>query len=231
MSNDCIMHVSYECVQRELNDRYEPLPGLLQLPAFVWRRLPGGAKLVVVAAAVAAVAVAVLLAPGIQRGKDERARADAARSARIQQLELQRTRREQRPRFARGTPGGTDVQARAALVASVSASIREDASRRAAAGEFNGPILRVECEPYPPAVNGVPADQLPSKRFGLYACLAVTSDIPATSGNRSGVVGHAYRTRVDFRTGRYGFCKVQGRPGELAVRSQPAVSLSPACGG
>ena len=218
-------------MQGELNDRYEPLPGLLQLPGFLWRRLPRGGKVAVVTAAVAAVALAVLLAPGIQRGKEERARAEAARNARAQVLEVQRTRHEQRPRFARGTPGGTDVEARAALVASVSASIRADASRRAAAGEFNGPILRVECRPYPPAVGAVPADRLPSKRVGLYSCLAVTSDIPATSGNRSGVVGHPYRTRIDFRTGRYGFCKVRGRPGELAIKAQPAVSLSPACGG
>jgi hypothetical protein len=225
------MHVSYECVQGELNDRYEPLPGLLELPAYVWRRLPRVAKAAVVAAAVGAVALAVLLAPGIQRGKEERARADAARTARFQQLELQRTRREQRPRFARAAPAGVDLEARAALVASASASIREDASKRAAAGEFNGPIMRVECEPYPPAVNAVPADRVPSKRFGLYACLAVTSEIPATSGNRGGVLGHPYRARIDFRTGRYGFCKVRGRPGELAVKAQPTVPLSPACGG
>jgi hypothetical protein len=225
------MHVSFRSVQGELNDRYEPLPGLPQLPAYVWRRLPRGAKLAVAAAAVAAVALAVLLAPGIQRGKEERTRAEAAESARIQLLELQRTRREQRPRIARGAPAGADLEARAALVASASASIRADASERAAAGEFNGPIMRVECRPYPPEVDAVPADRVASKRFGRYACLAVTSEIPATSGNRSGVLGHPYRTRIDFRTGRYGFCKIRGRPGELAVKSQPSVPLAPVCGG
>jgi hypothetical protein len=225
------MHVSYERVQGELNDRYEPLPGLAQLPAFVWRRMSRGARLAAVAAAVGAIVLAVLLAPGIQRGKEERARAEAAERARLQRLELERTRHEQLPRFARGTPAGSDLEARAALVASVAASIRADASKRSAAGEFNGPIKRVECRPYPPTVDRVPADRIPSKRIGLYACLAVTSDIPATSGNRSGVLGHPYRTRIDFRTGRYGFCKVRGSPGELAVRAQPGVPLAPACGG
>jgi hypothetical protein len=214
-----------------MNDRYEPLPGLLELPAFVWRRMPRAARLGVIAAALAAVVLAVLLAPGIQRGKEERARAEAAERARLQRLELQRTRREQRPRFARGAPAGSDLEARAALVTSAVASIRADASKRSAAGEFNGPIKRVECRPYPPTADRVPADQIPSKRFGLYACLAVTSEIPATAGNRSGMLGHPYRTRIDFRTGRYGFCKMRGRPGELAVRAQPTVPLAPACGG
>jgi hypothetical protein len=218
-------------VQGELNDRYEPLPGLLELPGYVWRRLPRAAKLALIAAGVASVVLAILLAPGIQRSKEERARAEAAKSARLQRLELERTRREQRPRFARGAPAGSDLEVRAALVASAAASIRADANKRSAAGEFNGPIKRVECGPYPPTAGGVPADQVPSKRFGLYACLAVTSDIPATAGNRGGVLGHPYRARVDFRTGRYGFCKVRGRPGELAVRAGPTVPLSPACGG
>jgi hypothetical protein len=45
------------------------------------------------------------------------------------------------------------------------------------------------------------------------------------------VVGHPYRTRIDFRTGRYAFCKVRGRPGELAVRVRPRVAIPRACGG
>jgi hypothetical protein len=72
---------------------------------------------------------------------------------------------------------------------------------------------------------------MPSRRTGRYACIAVTSDIPATSGNRSGVVGHPYRARIDFTNGRYAFCKIRGRPGELAVRARPPVPVPRACGG
>jgi hypothetical protein len=225
------MHVSYGCVQSELNDRYEPLPGLLQLPGFVWRRLPFPARVAVVAAALAAVIAAILLAPVIQRSREEHARTEAAERARIQRLDLERTRREQRPRFARGAPAGTDLGARRLLVSSAVTSIRADASTRAAAGEFNGPIMRVDCEPYPPTVGRTPADEIPSRRIGRYACLAVTSEIPATSGNRGGTLGHPYRARIDFQSGRYAFCKVRGRPGELAIRSFPSVPLPPACGG
>jgi type II secretory pathway pseudopilin PulG len=216
---------------RPVDDRYEPLPGLAQLPAFVWRRLSRAARIGLVVLAAGAIALAVALAPGIQRSNKERARAEAAEAARLEKQQLERMRREQRPRFARGKPAGTDVAARQALVASAVDSIRADASTRAAAGEFNGPIKRVQCGPYPPGADAVPADQVPSRRTGRYSCLAVTSDIPATSGNREGVVGHPYVARIDFASGRYAFCKVHGRPGELAVKGPSSVALPRECGG
>lgn len=228
---DCVMHVFCEPMQGELNDRYEPLPGLAQMPAFIWRRLPRAGKAAVVVAALAAVALAIALSPVIERSKEEHARADAARSARIEMAQLAHLRREQRPRFGHGAPAGTDLAARGRLVASATGSIQADASTRAAAGEFNGPIMRVQCRSYPPAAGALPADQIASRSAGRYACLAVTSEIPATPGNPSGVLGHPYRARVDFRSGRYAFCKVSGRPGELAIRARPAVPVPKVCGG
>lgn len=218
-------------MQRELDDRYEPLPGLAQLPAFLWRRLPRPAKLAVVAVGIAAVIAAIALAPAIQRSRDDHARNEAAERARIQQRDLEKTRREQRPRFARGTPARTDLAARGRLLASAEASIQADASTRSKAGEFNGPIMRVECKGYPPGTEATPADADPSKRTGLYSCIAVTSEVPATAGNRGGLLGHPYRVRIDFRTGRYAFCKVRGRPGELAVRARRSGPLPRVCGG
>ena len=85
------------------------------------------------------------------------------------------------------------------------------------------------CDPYPPST--VAADQTPSSASGRYNCLAVTSDIPATAGNRAGVVGHPYRAKIDFLTGRYAFCKIRGRPGELAVRADSPVAVPRVCGG
>jgi hypothetical protein len=218
-------------VRGEAGDRYEPLPGLLELPNFVWQRLSRTARIAVVALALASVVAAVVLAPVIQRAREDHARAEAAKSARLQAQILQETRREQRPRFGHGRAAGTDIQARHALVVSAMGSIRADASTRSAAGEFNGPILRVECGPYPPAAGGVAADRVPSRGTGRYGCIAVTSDIPATPGNHAGVVGHPYRARIDFRSGRYAFCKIRGRPGELAVRVRPPVPVPRVCGG
>ena len=225
------MHVFWVAVPGEANDRYEPLPGFFELPAWFWRKLPRAGKVAVVGLGVALVVLAVVLSPVIQRSKDRRAREEAARSAQLARQEIAQIRREQTPRFERGKPAGRDVAAREQLVASAAASIKADANKRAAAGEFHGPILRVQCRPYPPSDSAVPADQQPSRTTGRYGCLAVTSDIPATAGNRAGVIGHPYRTKVDFRSGRYAFCKIRGRPGELAVRANDLVPVPKACGG
>jgi hypothetical protein len=212
-----------------VNDRYEPLPGFFELPAFLWRKLPRAGRVAVALLGAGLVVLAVVLSPVIQRSKEKHARAEAALSARLERQEIAEIRREQRPRFARGTPAGANVAARERLVASAAASIDADASRRSAAGEFHGPILRVNCDPYPPSTAA--ADQAPSSASGRYNCLAVTSDIPATAGNRAGVVGHPYRAKIDFLTGRYAFCKIRGRPGELAVRADSPVAVPRACGG
>ena len=225
------MHVFWVPVQGQVNDRYEPLPGFFELPAWLWRKLPKAGKVAVVALGVALVVLAIVLSPVIQSSKERHAREDAARSARLERQEIATIRREQTPRFARGTPAGKDLTAREALVTSAAASIKADANKRSAAGEFNGPILRVQCGPYPPSDSTVAADQQPSMRTGRYSCLAVTSDIPATAGNRAGVVGHPYRTKIDFQNGRYAFCKIRGRPGELAVRANALVSVPQVCGG
>jgi hypothetical protein len=225
------MHVFSPVVQGEANDRYEPLPGFFELPAFVWRKLPLAGKAGVVALGAAVVILAIVLSPVIQSSKDERARSDAALRARHERQEIAQIRREQRPRFARGAPAGRDVAARERLVASAAASIKADADTRSAAGEFHGPILRVRCEPFPPSSAPVAPDQVPSRATGRYKCLAVTSDIPATAGNRKGAVGQIYRTKIDFRSGRYAFCRARGRPGELAVRADALVALPEVCGG
>ena len=37
--------------------------------------------------------------------------------------------------------------------------------------------------------------------------------------------------RIDFETGRYGYCKVVGRPGEGSLSGHPVVAVARACGG
>jgi len=225
------MHVFCAGVQGEVNDRYEPLPGFFELPAYLWRKLPRLGKAAVVAVALGLVALAIALSPAIQKSKEDRARSDAALSARLERQEIAEIRREQRPRFDRGAPAGANLAARRRLLDGAAASIQADASSRAAAGEFHGPILRVQCKPFPASAAAAPADQDPARSTGRYGCLAVTSDIPATSGNRAGVVGHPYRARINFENGRYAFCKIRGRPGELAVRANAQVPVPQACGG
>jgi hypothetical protein len=86
----------------------------------------------------------------------------------------------------------------------------------------------VECEPFPRTVGGTPPERDPSVRSGRYSCVAVTAEIARSQGGEAGSIGHPYRAMVDFRTGRYAFCKISGRPDPTP---DPKVVTPPACGG
>jgi hypothetical protein len=181
---------------------------------------------------VVALALVLALRPGIERAKEERARSEKQQLEQARAARIERIRAEQRPRFARGPAGGADLAARERLLEDVVATVRRDARRRAAAGALDGPILRVECEPFPRTADSTGADQDPSRRFGRYACLAVTSDIPGATHKKAGAVGHPYRVRIDFESGRYGFCKVTGYASyKSELPAQAIVTVPRACGG
>jgi hypothetical protein len=228
------MHVSYrEMPQDSLQrgERYEALPGLAGLPRWVWRRLPGPAKVVVGLLPLAVVALVLILGPGIERSKDERARAEAERLEQAREARTQRIRREQRPRHSRGEAAGAAPAARERLLDGAALAVRSDARSRVAAGALAGPILRVECEPFPRSVEGRGAHEDPARRYGRYACLAVTAEFAPGERNEGGAIGHPYRLRIDFDTGRYAFCKVTGRPGEGSIGTHPVVAVPRASGG
>jgi hypothetical protein len=211
-------------------DRYEPLPGVAQLPGWIWRRLPPAGKVVVALLPVIAAGLVVVLAPGIERGKEERAKAEAERLAQARADRLEQLRREQRPQFVRGEPAPS-VAARQGLLGDAAASVRRDAARRVEAGTLSGPIRRVECEPYPRSDRSRGAEVDLSRPTGRYECLAITSEIEANARHEAGAIGHPYRLRIDFETGRYAFCKVVGRPGEGAIATTPFVPVAAVCGG
>ena len=181
-------------------------------------------------AAVRDVTLVLALAPGIDESKDRRAQAEEQRLARLRAERETRIRREQRPRFATGPPA-TDVPARGRLLGAATISVGADARERVAAGELRGPIERVECEPYPRSVGGRGADRSLENRYGRYACLAITAEFGGNELSEASVIGHPYRLRIDFETGRYGYCKVVGRPGEGLLSGRSVVALARACGG
>jgi hypothetical protein len=211
-------------------DRYEPLPGLAGLPAWIWRRLPGPAKVGVALLPLVAVGLVLALGPGIERGKEERASAEAEQLAQARAARLERLRREQRPRSRTGDPAASQA-GRRRLLDSAAAAVRTDARARVERRTLDGPIRRVECETFPRSVEGRGAHQDVSRRFGRYACLAVTAEIVASETNEGGMIGHPYRMRIDFETGRYAFCKVSGRAGEGAIATTPFVPVPRVCGG
>jgi hypothetical protein len=212
-------------------DRYEPLPGIAGLPAWIWRKLPRPARIALALLPVAGVGLVLLLAPGIDESKEDRARSEAERRERATAERLDQLRAEQRPRFRRGQPAGENLARRAALVGAVPAAIEADARRRVAAGELDGPIRSVECEPFPRTVDGRGAHLDADEARGRYSCLAVTSVVSANERNEAGVIGHPYRAMVNFDTGRYAFCKVSGRPGEFSIARQPFAPTPAVCGG
>src|SRR4051812_3485894 len=84
-----------------MEQRYEPLPGLLRLPGFVWRRTPRPARIALAGFACVAVvgtAIAVpLIASGKREGAERERRADAIAKAQ----EERRLRIDQTPHHGR----------------------------------------------------------------------------------------------------------------------------------
>jgi DNA-binding SARP family transcriptional activator len=212
---------------------YEPLPDLGALPGWVWRRLPRPGKVAVALLPIVLVLLVLLLGPGIERAKEDRTRSEEQRLERARAERVERIRAEQRPRLARGAAAGADLAMRERLLDQVTENLRKDALARVAAGALDGPILRAECRPFPRTVDGRGADDDPSRRFGRYACLAVTRDVVGGAGKKIAAVGHPYRLLIDFESGRYGFCRITGyaTPGRRPRTSDPIVPVPRACGG
>ena len=206
------------------------MPSLLDLPGWVWRKLPRAAKVAAVAALVVLIAVGLAIAPGIRESKSEReaAEREERRQARIEREA--RIRREQRPHFVTAEPA-RDVPARRRLVEAAGAAVVADARRREAEGELEGPIRGVDCEPFPRNVARVGADDSTEERFGRYSCIAVTAEFAESEATSGGLLGHPYRVRIDFDTGRYAYCKIGGRPAEGQLKRDPGPTIPKACGG
>jgi hypothetical protein len=221
-------------------DRYEPLPGLLQLPAHFVRKLSPRARRVAAVGAgalVAAVAVGLVIAvPQIDRSKDDRAaaaqraeeRRQAQRTAELQ-AELRLLRGRGTP--ARGLEGAAALSARRALAADLAVAVERDARARVRSGELERRVLGAECERFPRGVRRQdPAADL-SNPSGRYACLAVTAEAPGTELSVPSSIGYPYRALVDFPSGRFTYCKVSGKAGEGGYASEFPVSVPRACGG
>jgi hypothetical protein len=219
-------------------DRYEPLPGIIDLPAWLWRRLSGPGKVALLLLPVVLIAIGLALRPGIEESKERQAQSEERRIERERAAREARLREQQRPRFASGPAAADDVGGRLRLVSAAGASVLADARERAAAGELDGPIRDVTCEPFPRTVSGGGADRDLTKAAGSYSCIAVTARFEGSQGeegayaqSEAGVIGHPYRVRIDFETGRYAFCRVAGRAGEGGLQARQAVTVPRACGG
>ncbi len=145
------------------------------MPPVPWRWIAGGAA----ALAIALLAAAALLVPGIL---DDRDRAgDRAREAaqRRHEQALRTADREQRPRTGsgaadpgEGAPAASRTRARAALLAGAHRALRRDA-----AGRGDGRVRGLDCEPFPRGSAPRPPVGDLAKAEAVYQCIAVTSTL------------------------------------------------------
>jgi hypothetical protein len=221
-------------------DRYEPLPGLLELPGFLIRKIPPRARrpaafaaAILLAAAVVALVISI---PAITETKEDRSAAQQQaererRAQRVEQLQAELRLRNGRGAAARGLEGAAALEARHALAADLVAAVQDDALARVRAGEFTRSVDRVECERFPRGVNAPdPAADL-SKATGRYSCLAITAEAEAIKTNEASSIGYPYRALVHFESGRFSYCKISGRPGEGSLTRKFPVRVPTACGG
>lgn len=195
--------------------RYEPLPPITGLPAFVWRRLSRAGRIVVAAlgvAALAGIAVAIPQLRDARRDADVRAEREEAAE---DDLRIERLRRLVAPRTSSASGMPPRVLAR----------LREDISADAAR-RTGDRILRVDCERLAAAEAA-----RSTVRGAKLRCLAVTADFAPSEATTGGSLGHPYRAVADFRTGRLTYCRVFGVPGEGGLTSRRAVTVPAECGG
>jgi hypothetical protein len=221
-------------------DRYEPLPGLLQIPGFLLGKLsPRGRRIAAIAGAVIAVGAAVGLAigiPAIVAAKRASSQADARAEARARAARLAQLRRQVRPVSGRGAAahglsGAAAVSAQTALRGDVVDAILADGLRRVHTGELEFTPRSVECERFPTELGGADPATRPGARTVRYTCLAVTAKVKKASYTSAGSIGYPYRALVDFPAGRFAFCRINGRPGEMLIEHDVHVPVPAACGG
>ena len=210
---------------------YEPLPGLLGLPRFVWRRTPRPARIaLVVLAAAAAVGTAIaipLIASGKREGAAEERRADAVAKARAER----RLRADQAPRRDRAAhaPRAPEAAREAAITAALERAITADARARYRAGTLSGPAVKsTVCR----ADSTQLADLQPAARRAggaVLECLAATSVSMRPDGARF-AIGFEFIAAANWRRATFTWCKTNPPPGEKfgGVR-RAEVQLKRAC--
>jgi hypothetical protein len=189
-------------------DRYEPLPGLLQLPGFLLRKVSRRTRVALLVGLVACVAVTVtVVVPAVRHSKRvaERQEQTAHRAAVLQAR--RRVTEDQRPRRARAT-------SRAGAVGELQHAITRDARERFRRGVLPGPPVRAtRCRP---ASEATPSGGRAGRR--LFTCLALTS--PS--------IGFEFVAVVDDRRHRLVWCKTNP-PGATDAEPLATVPLAPVC--
>jgi hypothetical protein len=163
--------------------------------------------------------VAALVVPAIDRGKDAGARRERARHDAGIRREIARLRADQRPHF-----GKTGARSPARIEAALAHAITLDSRTRARRGLLDPPIRRTECE------RGLNGGVDPRTGRAVFTCIAVRHTITGQLRARA-VVGYSFVASVDFRRGRFCWCKINPLPSEHDISGIPHVRPSRLCAG
>jgi hypothetical protein len=218
-------------------ERYEPVPGLLEIPGFLLRKLaPRGRRTVLAFGTVLLIALAagaIFGLPAIHRRLVAQDRVDAHAAKVAADARRVQLTRDSRPRFGRGPAAAglgpaSALRARRALMTRIEASVLADARVRF---RRDGPFVMTRCDAAPKRLDGSPPQDdltLPTARL---ACLAVEREAPAVGRTPGILLGQPFRAQVDFRRGRYAWCKIEESAGEGFAGVQVSVPVPRACGG
>jgi hypothetical protein len=155
---------------QEPTERYEPMPPLIELPRWLWRKLPRWGRAAALLLAAAAIAGIVAAMPGTVASK----RSAKQEGQRIQREARRRLALDQRPNFR-------SLRTGSAPIAQLRHAILDDARQRARRRLIAGPIVSVTCT------------RVASDRSGrtAFACAAET---PVFKYPFQGVTDTAHRT-------------------------------------
>jgi hypothetical protein len=199
-------------VAREPGDRYEPFPGLTEIPGWIWRRLGRGGRIAIGVVALALAAGTAVLIPVLSEVRRENRAEERRERAAAVAADIKRVNALQRPHTATGPRDDP----RAAVIALRARILADSNSRRGL-----NRARRVDCT-------------LGDRRgqVGRYSCTAVTARVINADGDRAyGITGYPYRAVVRFDTGGLTWCKVVGRAGEGSLYSRNPTPIPRACTG
>jgi hypothetical protein len=218
-------------------ERHEPLPGLFGLPGFLLRQLsPRGRRAVFALGMVLLVALAVgafVAVPHLRQSEQERARVQARAARAAAAARRVRLTRESRPRSgsgprAAGLRPGAALQARRALMTRVEASVLADARDRF---RSQGPYLGARCTALEKQVASRPPQDDLAVPIARVQCLAIERALAPSARTAGVLLGQPFHARVDFRRGRYAWCKIEEEAGEGLTGVQVSVPVPRECGG
>lgn len=194
-------------------ERRSAVPGILRLPARLWRLMPGWGRVATGALLLAlAAAVAVLLPQALETAADNRENERRAAAANLEQIrqDLIESQRPRRAVLERPTP------------AALAAVVGEDFKRRVESGDLEGPAGPTTCRPVRPQ---------PDRAAIVFTCVAERGSEKGVYLDRRLVSGYRFKARVVRATGAAAWCKENPRPLHADQEEFVIVPLSRACTG